>query len=58
MNLGESFTLGYEQKILLKNEFSGNENIINFKIYHNYGDIYSLKENWEKFLERDKGLKT
>ena len=56
MNLRESFTRGQEWTILVENEFPGNLNI-NFKIYLNYGDIYSSKKNWEKFLEKAKGLK-
>ena len=41
MNLGERFTRGQEWQILVENEFLGNLNI-NFKIYPNYGDIYSF----------------
>ena len=47
MNLGESFTWGQEWKIVVENEFSGNLNI-NFKIYPNYGDIYSFKRKLGK----------
>ena len=57
MNLGESFTWGQEWKILVENEFAGNLNIISFKIYSNYGDIYSFKKNSEKILGKVKGLK-
>ena len=48
MSLEESFTWGQEWQILVENEFSGNLNIINFKIYLNYGDIYSFKKKLGK----------
>ena len=48
MNLGESFTRGQKYKFVVENEFSGNLSIINFKIYPNYGDIYSFKRKLEK----------
>ena len=47
MNLGENFTWGHERKILVENEFSGNQNK-NFKICPNYGDIYSFKRKLGK----------
>ena len=47
MNLRESFTRGQEWTILVENEFPGNLNI-NFKIYLNYGDIYSSKKKLGK----------
>ena len=48
MKLGESFTWGHEWKIIAENEFSGNLNIINFKIYPNCGGIYSFKRKLGK----------
>ena len=47
MNMGDSFTWGHEWKIHVEDEFSGNLNI-NFKIYPNYGDIYSFNKKLEK----------
>ena len=52
MRLGESFTLEHELKILVENEFSGNLNITNFKIYPNYGDIYSFKRKFGKISRK------
>ena len=43
MNLGESCTRGQKLKTVVENEFSGNLNIINFRVYPNSGDIYSIK---------------
>ena len=48
MNEGENFTWGQEWKFFIENQFSGNLNIINFKIYPNYGDIYSFKKKLGK----------